>query len=216
MTTPPSFWSVAKTGPAPALNGQPISTRAKTAAGRQRCSPPPFFFFVQTHQIPIDHLTGNVLHVWASEARTVGCLRTMCGRQSPDRKRKNAALFCKPVTVGFPPSAALSLLPAFVPAVCVATLCLSVSMSCCCAVLLLCECGYHFVIRSEIQHREVFLYHLCLSLTVISSLMHPLSLSLSSNSLSSLGIRSFFLLFFLLYIFFHIWIQPYVCLLTWS
>lgn len=63
MTTPPSFWSVAKTGPAPALNGQPISTRAKTAAGRQRCFFPPFFFFVQTHQIPIDHLTGNVLHV---------------------------------------------------------------------------------------------------------------------------------------------------------
>lgn len=125
----------------------------------------------------------------------------MCGRQSPDRKRKNAALFCKPVTVGFPPSAALSLLPAFVPAVCVATLRLSVSMSCCCAVLLLCECGYHFVIRSEIQHREVFLYHLCLSLTVISSLMHPLSLSLSSNSLSSLGIRSFFLFFCSIFLF---------------
>lgn len=122
----------------------------------------------------------------------------MCGRQSPDRKRKNAALFCKPVTVGFPPSAALSLLPAFVPAVCVATLCLSVSMSCCCAVLLLCECGYHFVIRSEIQHREVFLYHLCLSLTVISSLVHPPSLF---SPFSSLGIRSFFLLFFALYFF---------------
>lgn len=85
-----------------------------------------FLFFPPSHQIPVDHLRGNGLRVWASGASEQCVDGDVPVAEQPEHRAPLQAR-------RFPSISIRSLLPAFIPAVCVAAqwpLRLSVSMSC--------------------------------------------------------------------------------------